>query len=184
MGDKALVLVQGRSVVLAVGQKQGDVRFVRWDQDDAIVEHNGVMLRLRAGAAPPRMGAAAAPAAGREIVIPVGPGGHFITAGAINGQAVRFMVDTGATLIAISRDEAARLNLDLGSARRVVTQTAAGVATAWMLPLKRVRVGDVEIYDVMAVVTEAPMPFILLGNSFLERFQWRRENDVMRLERR
>jgi aspartyl protease family protein len=184
MGDKALLLVQGRSVVLAVGQKQGELRLVRWEQDAAIVEHNGVPLRLRSGAAPLRLGDAPAPSAGREIVIPVGPGGHFITAGAINGQTVRFMVDTGATLIALSRDEAARLNLDLRSARRVSTQTAGGVATAWMLPLERVRVGDVEVYGVMAVVTDAPMPFILLGNSFLERFQWRRDNDVMRLQRR
>jgi aspartyl protease family protein len=66
----------------------------------------------------------------------------------------------------------------------VDTITAGGVAQAQMLPLQRVRVGEVEVYDVPALVTEAPMPFILLGNSFLERFQWRRENDVMRLERR
>ncbi|MBL8342948.1 MAG: TIGR02281 family clan AA aspartic protease [Rubrivivax sp.] len=189
MGDKALLMVQGRTVVLGVGQSEGHsrVRLLRWDGDAAVVEQDGVQLRLRVGQAPLRMGASASGVAaggGREIVIPAGPGGHFLTAGSINGQAVRFMVDTGATLIALPRTEAARLGLDLRGARSVVTQTANGPVTAQMLPLQRVRVGDVEVYNVMAVVTEAPMPFILLGNSYLERFQWRRDNDVMRLEKR
>jgi aspartyl protease family protein len=184
MGDKALLMLQGRSVVLAVGQASGGTRLLRWDQDAAVVEHGGIQHRLLVGAAPSRLGAAAAPGAGREIVIPVGPGGHFLTQGTINGQSVRFMVDTGATLVALSRAEATRIGLDLRGARAVSTQTAGGVAVAQMLPLQRVRVGEVEVYDVMALVTEAQMPYILLGNSFLDRFQWRRDNDVMRLERK
>ncbi len=184
MGDKALLLVQGRSVVLSVGQASEGTRLVRWEQDAAVVDHRGTPLRLRVGAAPASLGAASAPTAGREIVIPVGAGGHFTTDGAINGRAVRFMVDTGATLVSMSRAEADRLGIDLRGARPVRTMTAAGVAEARMLPLRRVRVGEVEVYDVMALVTEAPMPYILLGNSFLDRFQWRREHDVMRLERR
>jgi aspartyl protease family protein len=94
------------------------------------------------------------------------------------------MVDTGATLVSLSRAEATRLGLDLRGARQVLTQTAAGVAPGQVLSLQRVRIGEVEIYNVQALVSEAPMPFILLGNSYLERFQWRRDNDVMRLERR
>ena len=184
MGDKALLLWQGRTVVLGVGQADGALRLLRWEQDVAVVEHAGAQLKLRVGAAPARQGAAAAGAGAREIVIPVGSGGHFFAAGAINGQPVRFMVDTGATLVSMSRSEAARLGLDLRGARTVMTQTAAGVAQAQMLPLARVRVGEVEVYDVPALVSDAPMPFILLGNSFLDRFQWRRENDVMRLERK
>ncbi|MBI5717458.1 MAG: clan AA aspartic protease [Burkholderiales bacterium] len=184
MGDKALLLMQGRSVVLGVGQASGSTRLLRWELDAAVVEHGGSQLRLRVGAGPSRLGAAAAPSGARAIVIPVGPGGHFMTEGAINGQSVRFIVDTGATLVSLSRAEATRLKLDLSAARTVRTQTAGGVAVAQMLPLQRVRVGEVEVYDVMALVTEAPMPFILLGNSFLDRFQWRRDNDVMRLERR
>ena len=186
MGDKALLLVQGRSLVLAVGQTSGNLRLVRWEQEAAIVDQAGTQLRLRVGAAPARLAGdtGAASGAGREIVIPAGPGGHFLTAGAINGQSVRFMVDTGATLVSMSRSDATRLGLDLRGARSVQTQTAAGTAPALMLPLERVRVGDVEVYNVMALVGEAPMPFILLGNSFLDRFQWRRDNDVMRLEKK
>jgi aspartyl protease family protein len=187
MGDKALLVVQGRSLVLAVGQASAGTKLLRWEQEAAVVEHGGAQLRLRVGAAPARMGGAAAAspgATGREIVIPVGPGGHFATGGTINGQSVRFLVDTGATLVALSRAEATRLGLDMRGARAVQMHTAGGVAVAQMLPLARVRVGDVEVFDVPALVIEAPLPYILLGNSFLDRFQWRRENDVMRLVRR
>jgi len=186
MGDKALLLLEGRSVVLAVGQAQGNVRLLRWEQDNAVVEHAGAQYKLRVGAGPSRLGAPSAggEAGAREIVIPVGAGGHFLAAGTINGQAVRFMVDTGATLVSMSRSEAIRLGLDLRNARTVLTQTAAGAMPAQVLQLQRVRLGDVEVYNVMALVGEAPLPYILLGNSFLERFQWRRDNDVMRLEKR
>lgn len=188
MGDKALLVLQGRSVVLGLGQAHGGVRFLRWDGEAAVVEHGGTQHRLRVGAAPVRAGdgtgGAAAASSAREIVIPVSAGGHFVTAGSINGKSVRFMVDTGATLISMSHSEATRLGLDLKEARSVLTQTAAGVAQGQVLTLQRVRVGEVEVYNVPALVSEAPMPFILLGNSFLERFQWQRDNDVMRLQRR
>jgi len=123
-------------------------------------------------------------AAAREIVVSAGSGGHFTPAGAINGRAVRFMVDTGATLVALGRDEALRLGLDLSSARQGLSQTANGAVPVHIVVLDRVRVGEVEITQVGAVVMPQPMPYVLLGNSFLSRFQMRRDNDVLRLELR
>ncbi|MDF2466512.1 MAG: hypothetical protein K0Q43_4747, partial [Ramlibacter sp.] len=67
---------------------------------------------------------------------------------------------------------------------RGMVSTANGVAQAWKMKLGSVRVGDVEVFDVDAVVSPQPMPYILLGNSFLTRFQMKRENDQMVLERR
>ena len=65
-----------------------------------------------------------------------------------------------------------------------MTQTANGAVPVHRLNLNAVRVGEVEVANVDAVVIPAQMPYILLGNSFLGRFQMRRDNDVMRLERR
>ena len=62
--------------------------------------------------------------------------------------------------------------------------TANGTVPAWRVTLASVRIGDVEVYDVDAVVAPQPMPYILLGNSFLTRFQMKRDNDQMVLERR
>ena len=65
--------------------------------------------------------------------------------------------------------------------RRDVAREHLGLRTH---PRLRVRVGDVEVYDVDAAVLGASMPYVLLGNSFLTRFQMKRENDVLRLEKR
>ena len=184
MGDRALLMLDGQPRTLAVGQTAADVRFLRWQDDSAVVERGGVQYMLRLGATPSRLGGMAAASAGREIVITASPGGHFITGGSINGRSVRFMVDTGATVLALGRDEALRLGLDLGSARAALAETANGTVPVQMLNLTRVRVGDVEVANVPAMVMPSAMPYVLLGNSFLTRFQMRRENDVMRLEQR
>lgn len=62
--------------------------------------------------------------------------------------------------------------------------TANGVAQGWLLKLDSVRVGDVEVFGVDAIVTPQPMPYVLLGNSFLGEFQMTRTNDQMVLEKR
>ena len=184
MGDRALLVVNGQPLTVAVGATAGGVRLLRWAGDEAEVEVAGVKSRLRVGSTHAQIGGTRAPSAAREIVMTAGSGGHFMPTGAINGQAVSFVVDTGATLVALGQDEALRLNIDLSGARTGVSQTANGPVPVRIVVLDRVRVGDVEINNVGAVVMPQPMPFILLGNSFLSRFQMRRDNDVMRLELR
>jgi aspartyl protease family protein len=184
MGERALLVVDGQPRAVAVGQTVAGVTFKRWVGDDAEVETTKGKQLLRVGGTPVQLGAAAAAGGGREIVLTAGSGGHFTTAGTINGKQVRFVVDTGATLVALGRDDAQRLGLDLSTAQRGVTQTANGAVVVHMLTLSSVRVGDVELANVGAVVMPQSMPVVLLGNSFLSRFQMRRDNDVMRLQLR
>ncbi len=185
MGERALLMINGQAQMLAVGQTVAGVKLLRWQGEEALVERDGRSVLLRVGGSPAQLaGGAAASTAGREIVIAAGPGGHFIASGAINGKPVQFMVDTGATMLAMSQSDAQRLGLDLRNARRGMSQTANGTIPVQQLSLTRVRVGEVEISNVDAMVVPAAMPHVLLGNSFLGRFQMRRENDVMRLELR
>ncbi|MBN8510927.1 MAG: retroviral-like aspartic protease family protein [Burkholderiales bacterium] len=111
-----------------------------------------------------------------------GLGGHYTTGGAINGRPVRFMVDTGATVIALGQAEADRLGLPWRGGERTLTQTANGPVAVHRVSLDRVRVGEVELNNIAAVVVPAAMPYVLLGNSFLSRFQLARDSDVLRLE--
>jgi aspartyl protease family protein len=185
MGERALLVIDGRPHTVAVGQTAAGVRLLRWAGDSAEIERGGATYALPLGAAPAQLGAApAASAAAREVVISAGPGGHFVASGSINGRAARFMVDTGATLVSIGRDDAERMGLDLKAARNTVTQTANGPVTVQTLTLATVRVGEVELSNVSAMVLPTAMPYVLLGNSWLGRFQMRRVNDVMRLELR
>jgi aspartyl protease family protein len=184
MGRKALLLIDGQTVTLAVGQERLGVRLLSLDAGRAEVAWGGRVSTLRVGDAPASVGAGASDAGGREVLLSAGPGGHFLGQGAINGRPVRFMVDTGASVVALGRDEAERIGLDLRQAQRVMMQTANGTAPAHALTLSAVTLGEVTVANVQAVVMPQPMAYVLLGNSFLQRFQMRRDNDVMRLQLR
>ena len=184
MGDRALLVMDGQPYTVAVGQTVAGVKLLRWVDEAAEVQQAGVTYSLRVGATPAKLGAAAPRTAAKEVVLSAGPGGHFTAGGTINGKQVRFMVDTGATLVAMGRDDADRMGIDLANARRSTTQTANGAISVWLVTLNSVRVGDLELANVGAAVMPQPMPVVLLGNSFLARLQMKRENDVMRLELR
>ena len=184
LGSRALLMVDGGAPRgVAVGDTFQGVKVVSTSGDSAVVEVGGKRLTLRLGESPASVGGRGTASNGR-IVLPADGGGHFMGQGSINGQAVQFMVDTGATLVALGQADAARLGIDLSQARGAVTQTANGPVPTQMVTLTRVRVGEVEVANVGAAVLPLPMPYVLLGNSFLSRFQMRRDNDVMRLELR
>lgn len=181
MGSKALLMIDGQTQLLAVGDSARGVKLLRIDGDAVVVDIGGRPSTLQVGGAPARVGAGATGSGAREVVIPAGPGGHFVVGGTINGRAVQFMVDTGATLIAMSRAEADRLGIDYSRADRGMTHTANGDVEVRVLTLSSVRVGSVDLANVRAAIVPAAMPGILLGNSALSRFQMQRDNDVMRL---
>ena len=184
MGSRALLVIEGQPQMLAVGASVRGVRLIEVRGDEARIQLNGQSVTLKVGAAPVSMGTAARAGAGSEIVMTAGSGGHFMTDGAINGRAVRFMVDTGATMVAMGQADAERLGINWRSGDRGYASTANGVITSYRVNLASVRIGDVEVNNVDASVGQTEMPFVLLGNSFLTRFQMRRDNDVMRLELR
>jgi aspartyl protease family protein len=184
MGSKALLVIDGQPTTLAVGESRRGVTLKSIDDRGAVVEWGGRSSTLTVGGAPASVGGGGPGGGGRQIVLSAGPGGHFMAQGAINGRAVRFMVDTGATTVALGRSEAERLGVDWKRGEPVNMGTAGGVVQGHRLTLTAVTVGDVTLANVEAVVMPAAMPFALLGNSFLSRFQMRRDNEVMRLELR
>ena len=184
MGERALLIVDGQARTVSVGSSVGGVKLLGLTEDAARVEVNGQALTLPHGA-PVSIGRAANSAgSGREIVLAAGPGGHFLTRGSINGKPVRFMVDTGATTVAMSAMDADRIGLDYKSGDRGWVQTANGVTPAYRTLLNSVRIGDVEVHQVIATVTQQPMEFVLLGNTFLSRFQLQTDNNTLRLQKK
>ena len=186
MGHKALLVIDGQPHTLAVGQSAGGVTLLQLSDGQATVQRgSGGSTVLHLGAAPARLtGTPVARTAAQEIVLPAGLGGHFMSAGSINGRSVQFMVATGATVVAIGQADADRIGLAWRNAPRAMAQTANGAVPVYSVSLNTVRVGEVEVANVDAIVMPAPMTHVLLGNSFLGRFQMRRENDLLRLERR
>ena len=148
------------------------------------MEQNGKRSTLRVGEAPVYIVAGKNSNNGNRIVLLAGSGGHFMTAGQINGKAVQFLVDTGATAVAMGAQDAERAGVNFKAGQPVMMATANGTVQGYRIRLDSVRVGDVEVFGVDAVVTPQPMPYMLLGNSFLTRFQMLRENDQMTLTKR
>jgi aspartyl protease family protein len=184
MGAKALLVIDGKAVMAGAGTTVQGVKVISVSGDEAVVELNGARQTVRLGAAQVDMGSAGGSGGGSQIVLTAGSGGHFQTQGSINGRAVLFMVDTGATTVSMSATDARRIGLKYEQGQPIHLQTANGVIRGWRVTLHSVRVGDVEIFSVEGVVAERDMPVVLLGNSFLSRFQMRRENDRMTLDRR
>lgn len=191
MGQQAVLVIDGGAPRgLKAGESLRGVRLVSVGAGEAVIDVEGQRHTLVMGAAPQDLaGISRAAAAGsgggpRQIVLQGDARGHFTTPGSINGRGVQFLVDTGATVIAIGKSEADRLGLPYQQGQRVGLRTANGEAVGWRVSLTSVRIGEVEIYNVEAVVQPAEMPFILLGNSFLTRFQMKRENDTLTLDRR
>ena len=181
MGDKALLVINGTPRAVAVGATQMGVKLVSVGPNDAVVEIGGKRVVLSLGGTPVNLGGAASEGSGSQIVLTAGTGGHFITRGSINGKTVRFLVDTGATNIALSQAEADRIGLNYRNGERGISNTANGQVIVYRTLLDVVRIGDVQVYNVAATVLPAQMEAVLLGNSFLTRFQMKRENDVMTL---
>ena len=118
--------------------------------------------------------------ASAEIVLQRARDGHYYANGEINGQRVNFLLDTGATQIALSRSQAEALGLTLGPA--LTLQTAAGPATGYPTRLARVRLGAIEMHDLGAVVSEKMSgEAVLLGMNFLKRLELVQRGDQLTL---
>ena len=176
-----LSLDAGAPKTLKVGQTFGGVTLIAVEKDRATIEVDGKRRELVRGQTySSRPGASGA----KSVTLSAGAGGHFITDGQVNGAAIRFMVDTGASTVAIPASDAIRLRIDYKKGRRGTTQTAAGPAEVFLVRLNSVRIGDIEVQNVEAVVIERGLDIALLGNSFLNRMDMRRDGATMTLVRK
>lgn len=186
IGNRAILVVNGGAPkTVAIGEKVQNVRLLSLQDGQAVVESAGQRITLRMDSPVSVGGGGGSNAGGSRIVLNADSRGHFMASGAINGRSgVSFMLDTGATTVAMSVADATRIGLDYQKGTPVRMNTANGVAQGYRLRLDSVRVGDVEVRDIDAIVSQQPMPFVLLGNSFIGRFSMRRDAEQMVLERR
>jgi aspartyl protease family protein len=181
--NKAVVQIDGGPLrTLSVGQKTVEgVVLVSVDRDAATFDIDGKRMTLGLGRA--RM-VTSAPVA-ESTVLTADLRGHFYTDGQVNGRTIRFVVDTGATLIALPSSEARRLAIDYAKGQRVALGTANGATTGYLVKLDTVSVGSVTLHGVDAVVMDGNgLSSPLLGMSFLNRMDMKREGDLMTLTRR
>lgn len=180
----AVLNVDGQRKLVKAGQTgPGGVQVLSVDRQGALLRVDGVERTYplsreysQGYAAPSKT----------QVSIAKGVGGHYWAAGSIGGQSIQFMVDTGATSIAMNNAQARRLGIDFRvSGTPMVVSTASGTAKAWRVKLDSVKVGALEVIGVEAVVLEGDAPTeALLGMSFLNRVGWREDQGVLVLESR
>ena len=181
--NKAVVQIDGGPLqTLSVGQKSAEgVVLVSVERDAATFDIEGKRMTLGLGHV--RM-ATSAPTV-EFTVLTADVQGHFYTDGQVNGRSVRFVVDTGATLISLPASEARRLSIDYQKGKKALLRTANGNVSGYLIKLDTVSIGSVTIYGVDAVVIESRgLASALLGMSFLNRMNMKREGDIMTLTRR
>ncbi len=185
IGDKAAVLAVdgGDPKTVKVGQKWNGITVLQVEKERATVEIDGKKRVLQRGQHYRSEGSAAG-SDRQSVTLAADAAGHYFTEGAINGTPVRFLVDTGATLIALPGRDAVRMGIDYRKGPRGVTNTANGLVQVYQVKLDRVRLGGIELTSVDGVVIEQGLDVALLGMSFLNRVEMRREGQTMTLIRR
>lgn len=178
---KAMVSINGSPPkVLSVGQTLQNVKLLSASSNAAVFEVDGKKQTLG-------MGQSISTSSGGNgskptIKLTADGGGHFQTGGSVNGRPINFLVDTGATTVAISMRSAQAMGIDLRKATMGASTTAAGVVRTYRVTFDNVKIGDISLNFVEGSVLEGmPDDFALLGNSFLSRLEMRREGTVLTL---
>ena len=185
IGDKAAIVAidGGDPKTIKVGQTWRGITVVSVEKDRATMDIDGKRRVIQRGMHH-RSAEGSAPPGGRQtVVLAADARGHFIAEGSVNGGHMRFLVDTGATAVSLPASDAVRLGLDYRRGQRISMQTANGVAPAYVTMLERIRIGNIELYNVEGIVVENGLHVALLGMSFLNRVEMKRDGHTMTLIR-
>lgn len=183
--DKAVLVINGKRRILKAGAESPEgVRLLESTSEFAVIEINGEELTLHLDgriAGDYNRGIAA-----KTIQLYPDPNGHYVVDGLINGNRVRFLVDTGATSVVINKDTAKRMGLLYrvdGRASRI--ETASGVVASYNVEFAEVSIRALSLKRVDGVVVDGSFPRdALLGQSFLNRLNMRRDGRMLELRER
>lgn len=182
-GKAVVVIGKGAPRTLSAGQRTPEgVLLVSADSRSATFEIDGKRQVLELGQ---HAESAALTGALPTVTLAADASGHFVAEGRVNGAHVRFLVDTGATLVTLPAAEARRMGIDFKSGQPAVSQTANGRVLVYRVRLDSVTLGPMTLLAVDAVVHDSPgLDIALLGMSFLNRTEIRREGANLTLTKR
>ncbi|MDH5423914.1 MAG: TIGR02281 family clan AA aspartic protease [Gammaproteobacteria bacterium] len=180
---KVVVTIDNQHYVIRQGDEKEGVRYIQPQGDDVVLEVGGVRAVYKMGASVSLT--FQVPVVKRKVIY-ADNRGMFHTIGSINSQTIRFLVDTGATTIAMSADQARKLNIQYRlDGKETTARTASGVAKAYLVKLKTVQLGEITQSNVDGLVIVGSYPKqVLLGMSFLNQLKVEKTGDSMVLESR
>ncbi|MBM5570279.1 MULTISPECIES: retropepsin-like aspartic protease family protein [Deefgea] len=185
MGSKAIFQVNGQKKTLQIGQTVGSAKIISIAADSAVIENsNGRQRRLGLGEG--YIASTQTQSDGdSSLVLSPSYGGHYLADISINGQTQRGVIDTGATHLSMSSKAADQLNIKYRNGKPMRSQTANGVINSWLVQIPQLRIGTVTLYNIdLSVRDSSDTGPVLIGMSTLNRFQMKREQDLMILSKK
>lgn len=180
----AVVMLNGQQAVLKLNKPHtSGVTLKSADSKSALIEVNGEAKRYYLGRS---IGTQYRSHQPTEVVIQRNQWGQYITSGSINGLNVTFLVDTGATSVAMNESVAKRLGIDYRvDGTEGQAMTAGGITRSWMVKLDSVKVGEISVPNVKGAVIQGNTPhYVLLGMSYLDFVSFAEENQTIRLKKK
>ncbi|WP_432723929.1 TIGR02281 family clan AA aspartic protease [Jeongeupia wiesaeckerbachi] len=184
LGNKAILNIDGAQRTVTVGQSSGSVKLLALNSDAATIDVGGAQKRIVLGEGYSVSGGNRDNGGG-SLVLSADRAGHFFADLRINGTTQKAIVDTGASYISLSGGMADRMKINYRSGRAGEAMTANGRINVWITKVPQVQIGNLMLYDVDVSVQDGnTLDIALLGNSALNRFQMKRDNDLLTLTKK
>lgn len=182
--EKAIIEIDGKRHTLSTGETSPEgITLISANSREARLDVNGEISTFTLGT---HIGSSFKPPTGfKTVTIAPDSQGMYFVNGQINGFQINFVVDTGATLIVMNKHQAKRLGLNYKlEGEESISSTASGIEKVYIVPLKSVTIGDIQLRDIPAAVHDSGFPEVtLLGNSFLEKVDIKREGKLLELRK-
>ena len=182
---KALVSINGSAPQsIGAGQTKNGVKLISADSESATFLVEGKRQTLKMGQAASVAGSSG-PVTSDPVSLFADSRGHFTGNLSINGASLKYLVDTGATTVALNSGDAKFAKIDYEKGEKVPVNTANGVVTAYLVTLNTLKIGTITLNNVEAVINEGGSPsMVLLGMSALNKLDMKRDNSVMTLTKK
>jgi aspartyl protease family protein len=181
--NKAVVMINGSGPYsLVAGQTKNGVKLLSADSNEATFDIEGKRQILGMGQAVSVGSSSTASDGGvnHPVNLYADRDGHFFGKLTINGASLKYLVDTGATSVAMNSGDAKFAKIDYEKGEKISISTANGITSAYLLTLNTLSIGTIVLHNVEVAVTEGGSPpFVLLGMSAQNRLQMKREGSIL-----
>ena len=180
--NKAMVSINGKSTMLLKDRSVKGYKLISANSYEAVIEYNGHQQRYTINGQPIQ---SQYPVGEKPTSLTIWPDkrGLFVTTGSINGVVAEFLVDTGASVVAMNASHARALNISFAKGENINVETASGQLLGKQVTLNAVQVGGIIVKEVSAVILPGKFPKkILLGMAFLKNVDMQREGEAILLQ--
>lgn len=182
---KALVSINGGSPEsIAAGQTKNGVKLISANSESATFVVEGKRQTLKMGQAASVAGSAA-PVNNNPVSLYADSRGHFTGNLSINGASLKYLIDTGASTVALNSGDAKFAKIDYEKGEKAQASTANGIVEVYVVTLNTLKIGTITLNNVEATVHEGGSPsVVLLGMSALNKLDMKRDNSIMTLTKK